>query len=52
MTRVRADVAELLAAGWSDRAISRQLGLRNVRVAELRRALGYPPHKPGPAPIA
>jgi hypothetical protein len=52
MTAVRADVAELLRAGYSDRAITRQLGIRNVRVAGMRRALGYPPHKPGPAAAA
>lgn len=52
MTRVRADVAELLRAGYSDRAITRRLGIRTARVAEMRRALGYPPHKPGRTPAS
>ncbi|MGW0837102.1 hypothetical protein [Streptomyces prunicolor] len=49
MTAVRADVAELLHAGYSDRAISRRLHIDNVRVAAMRRALGLPSHKPGPS---
>ncbi len=52
MTRVRADVAELLRAGLSDRAITRQLGLHNGQAGKLRQRLGLPKHKPGPTAAA
>lgn len=41
-------IEELLRAGWSDRAIARQVHVRNTRVGEIRAQLGLPAHKPGP----
>ncbi|MGY0067687.1 hypothetical protein ACWZEH_12845 [Streptomyces sp. QTS137] len=50
---VRADVAELLHAGYSDTAIARQLGVdRNKTVAPARTALGLPKAKRGVKPAA
>ncbi|WP_326811674.1 hypothetical protein [Streptomyces scopuliridis] len=48
--KIRADIAELLRAGLSDRAISRQLQIRTSRVRAVRSALGLAPHQPGPTP--
>jgi hypothetical protein len=46
--KVRADVAELLHAGYSDTAIARQLGVDRARtVAPARAALGLPKAKSG-----
>lgn len=42
-------IVELLRAGHSDRAISRQVQVRNGRVGEIRRQYGIAPHQPGPA---
>ncbi|MFJ9029767.1 hypothetical protein ACIRQP_14785 [Streptomyces sp. NPDC102274] len=50
--KIRADIAELLHAGLSDRAISRQLQLRTSRIRAAREILGLPPHRPGPTPAA
>lgn len=51
--KVRADVAELLRAGYSDRAIGRQLNVDPVgTVAAARRVLGLPKHKSGVTPAA
>lgn len=50
---IRADVAELLHAGLSDRAIARQLAVdaeKTVRPA--RKALGLPTSRPGRRPAA
>ena len=41
-------IVELLCAGYSDRAIARQVHARTTRVAEIRAVLGLPTHKPGP----
>lgn len=49
---MRADVAELLAAGVSARAISRDLGVPIRGVHAARRELGLPPCPPGPRPIS
>lgn len=50
---VRPDIAELLRAGYSDRAIGRQLNVDPVStVAAARRVLGLPKHKPGVTPAA
>jgi hypothetical protein len=49
MTAIRADVAELLRAGYSDRAISRRLHIHVTRIATTRERLGLPKHKPGPS---
>ncbi|MFE0329037.1 hypothetical protein ACFW08_20090 [Streptomyces sp. NPDC058960] len=45
--KVRADVAELLRAGHSDRAIARQLHVDAKTVAAARAALGIPKAKSG-----
>lgn len=46
--KVRADIAELLHAGYSDTAIARQLGVDRTRtVAPARAALGLPKAKSG-----
>lgn len=51
--KIRADVAELLRAGYSDTAIARQLGVDRAKtVARARAALGLPKHKPGTTPAA
>lgn len=44
----RDQVVTLLRAGWSDRAIARQVGVNPRRVAPLRADLGLPKAKPGP----
>lgn len=50
---IRADIAALLRAGHSDRAIARQLGVDPVKtVAPARIALGLPRAKPGRTPAA
>ncbi|RMB85600.1 hypothetical protein [Streptomyces shenzhenensis] len=50
---VRADVAELLRAGLSDRAIARQLNVDPKKtVAPARAQLGLPKAKPGRKPAA
>lgn len=46
--KVRADVAELLKAGHSDRAIARQLCVDYKAVAAARAALNLPKAKSGP----
>jgi hypothetical protein len=43
-------IVELLRAGHSDRAIARQVHVRNTYVGEIRAQLGLPAHKPGPTP--
>jgi hypothetical protein len=48
--KVRADVAELLRAGHSNRAIARQLHTDAKDVAEARKVLGLPKAKPGKKP--
>lgn len=45
--KVRADVAELLRAGLSNRAIARQVHAGTQEVAEAREVLGLPKAKPG-----
>ncbi|MEV0525996.1 hypothetical protein AB0I66_21405 [Streptomyces sp. NPDC050439] len=51
--RIRADVAELLRAGLSDRAIGRELNVdATVTVRATRQALGLPPARPGRKPAA
>jgi hypothetical protein len=45
---VRADVAELLHAGYGDRTIARQLGVTEPSVAEARGELGLASGRPGP----
>lgn len=45
---VRADVAELLHAGYGDRTIARRLGVTQPSVARTRAALGIPAGRPGP----
>ncbi|MGW5130388.1 hypothetical protein [Streptomyces sp. NPDC004135] len=50
---IRPDVAELLRAGYSDRAIARQLNVDvKATVAPARAALGLPAAKPGRKPAA
>jgi hypothetical protein len=50
---IRPDVAELLRAGHSDRAIARQLNVDPVKtVAPARALLGLPKAKPGRKPAA
>jgi hypothetical protein len=50
---VRADVVELLHAGYSDRAIARQLNVDPAKtVAPARAFLGLPKAKPGRKPAA
>jgi hypothetical protein len=46
----RAAIVELLRAGHSDRAIARQVHVRNTHVGEIRAQLGLPAHKAGPTP--
>ncbi|WP_199546643.1 hypothetical protein [Streptomyces sp. N35] len=46
----RAAIIELLHAGYSDRAIERQLHVSTRRARTLRTELGIPAHKPGPTP--
>lgn len=49
--KIRADVAELLRAGLSDRAIGRELGVDPIAtVRPARKALGIPPVKSGRKP--
>lgn len=48
--KIRADIAELLRAGLSDRAVARQVGVNTRRVAPVRAALGLPRHRPGRNP--
>lgn len=48
MTAIRADVAGLLRAGLSDRAIARELHTDGKAVAAARAALGLPKAKSGP----
>ncbi|MFI1562148.1 hypothetical protein ACH4ZX_03640 [Streptomyces sp. NPDC020490] len=50
MSPVRADVAELLHAGYGDRTIARQLDLTISTVERARARLGIPPGRPGPKP--
>ncbi|MGY0023712.1 hypothetical protein ACVHNB_32680 [Streptomyces sp. YJ-C3] len=51
--KIRADVAELLRAGLSDRAIARELGVdARLTVAPARTALGIPKARPGKPPAA
>lgn len=45
--KVRADIAELLRAGYSDTAITRQLHVDKTTAAKARAALGLPKHKSG-----
>jgi len=49
---IRADIAELLRAGGSDRRIAQQLHVDYRTVAAARRALGLPKTKNGPKPAA
>lgn len=50
---VRADIEELLRAGYGNRAIARQLGVdASTTVARARALLGIPPVKPGRKPAA
>ncbi|MGW5616219.1 helix-turn-helix domain-containing protein [Streptomyces sp. NPDC003877] len=44
---VRADVAELLRAGYGDRTIARRLGVSERRVRRARAELGLPAGRPG-----
>ncbi|MER5875521.1 hypothetical protein ABT119_06270 [Streptomyces sp. NPDC001910] len=46
----RAQIVELLRAGYSDRAIARQVHVRNTAVGRIRTQLGLPKHNPGPSP--
>lgn len=48
----RAAIAQLLHAGYSDKATARQLHVRTQTVAAVRRQLGLPAHKPGPTGAA
>ncbi|MFE7237242.1 hypothetical protein [Streptomyces sp. NPDC057580] len=43
-------IVELLNAGYSDKAISRQLHINQRRAKAVREELGLPTHKPGMAP--
>lgn len=52
MNNVRADVAELLRAGYSDRAIGRQLNTDPKAVSAARAALSLPKARPGKKPAA
>ncbi|WP_394436193.1 hypothetical protein [Streptomyces sp. SGAir0957] len=47
---IRAAIEELLHAGYSDKAIERQLHVSRRRARDLRAELGLPQHKPGPTP--
>jgi hypothetical protein len=44
----RAAIEELLHAGYSDRAIARQVHVRTDSIAGIRARLELPVHKPGP----
>lgn len=46
----RAAIIELLHAGYSDKAIERQLNVSRLRARDLRTELGIARHKPGPTP--
>ncbi|QCX81184.1 hypothetical protein C9F11_38005 [Streptomyces sp. YIM 121038] len=48
----RAAIVELLHAGYSDKAIERQLHVSRRRARDLRAELGLPQHKPGITPAA
>lgn len=50
--KARADIAELLHAGLSDRAIGRQLNADPKTVSAVRVALGLPKARPGKKPAA
>ncbi|MFF7142321.1 hypothetical protein ACFZB5_13870 [Streptomyces nodosus] len=50
MTAIRADVAELLHAGYGDRTIARRLGVPWRAVTAARTVLGIPGGRPGPKP--
>ena len=50
--KVRADVAELLRAGFSDRAIGRELNTDPKTVSAARTALGLPKARSGKKPAA
>ncbi|MFD9463514.1 hypothetical protein [Streptomyces sp. NPDC060027] len=45
----RAAIVEFLNAGYSDRAIARQVHVRTDTVGEIRARLELPVHKPGPS---
>ncbi|MFD8234053.1 hypothetical protein ACFV20_19495 [Streptomyces sp. NPDC059696] len=45
---VRADVAELLHAGYGDRTIARRLNVTEPSVTDARAALNLPAGRPGP----
>ncbi|MFJ3037765.1 hypothetical protein [Streptomyces tendae] len=47
---VRADVAELLHAGYGDRTIARRLGVTAASVTQARQTLGLPPARGGNKP--
>jgi hypothetical protein len=49
---VRADVAELLRAGYSDRAIGRRLNIDPKKVSDARTTLGLPKARSGKKPTA
>ncbi|WP_329215107.1 hypothetical protein OG352_06030 [Streptomyces sp. NBC_01485] len=49
---VRADVAELLAAGYGDRTIARRLGVTAISVTTARTELGLPKARGGNKPSA
>ncbi|MFE7626061.1 hypothetical protein [Streptomyces sp. NPDC057509] len=46
--RIRADIAELLRAGCSNREVAHRLNTSPRHVAAARTALGLPRHPPGP----
>lgn len=48
----QAAIERLLRAGYSDKAIARELRVHRRRPRDLRRQLGLPQVKPGPAPAA
>lgn len=50
--RVRADIAELLRAGCSDREIIARLHVDSRTAAAARRELGLPTHRPGVQPAS
>ncbi|MFJ5151434.1 hypothetical protein ACIQCF_07570 [Streptomyces sp. NPDC088353] len=50
--KIRADIAELLHAGYSDAAIVRQLHVDKRTAAKARAVLGVPKAKPGRKPAA
>lgn len=50
--KIRADIAELLHTGLSNRAIARQLSVDTKTVAAARTVLRLPKAKPGPRPAA